>query len=54
MGCETSTATSPTITTPSVPASTSNITDFAVIARQVKQTWPDVQKINKLGAKTFA
>jgi len=45
MGCESSTTASTT---------TSNITDFTVIARQVKQTWPDVQKINKLGAKTFA
>jgi len=49
MGCESSTTASTTTSAP-----TSNITDFAVIARQVKQTWPDVQKINKLGAKTFA
>jgi hypothetical protein len=46
MGCKISSSTS--------PKSASHITDFAVIARQVKQTWPDVQKIDKLGAKTFA
>jgi hypothetical protein len=50
MGCEASTAAA---VTPSTVPST-NITDFAVHARQVKQTWPDVKNINKLGAKTFA
>lgn len=48
MGCESSTTASQT----TVP--TSNVTDFSVIARQVKQTWPDVQMIDKFGAKTFA
>jgi len=50
MGCATSTKTQ----TETTAESTSNITNFAVTARQVKQTWPDVQKINRLGAKTFA
>jgi hypothetical protein len=53
MGCGSSAAT-PT-TASSISALTpATITDFAVHARQVKQTWPDVKKINKLGAKTFA
>ena len=46
MGCQSSTTKS---TTPSLPSM-----DFSVITQQVKQTWPDVQKINKLRAKTFA
>jgi hypothetical protein len=50
MGCESSNTASPTVPT----APTTTITDFTVVARQVKQTWPDIQKINKLGAKTFA
>jgi hypothetical protein len=48
--CESSNTASPPITT----TPTSTITDFAVVAQQVKQTWPDIQKINNLGAKTFA
>ncbi len=48
MGCANS------ATESTIEPSTSHITDFAVAARQVKQTWPDVQNINKLGAKAFA
>ncbi len=51
MGCETSTTASPAVI--NAPA-TSTITDFTVVAQHVKQTWPDIRKINNLGAKTFA
>jgi len=52
MGCGSSDATS--TTTPSTITTNSNTTDFEVIVQQVKQTWPDVKKIDKLGGKTFA
>ncbi|CAF0989740.1 unnamed protein product [Adineta steineri] len=47
MGCGSSNATS-------AAEPNNNITEFAVYARQVKQTWPDIKNIDKLGAKTFA
>jgi hypothetical protein len=52
MGCGSSDATSST--TPSTTATNSNTTDFVVIVQQVKQTWPNVKNIDKLGGKTFA
>ena len=51
MGCETSSATALAVI--NAPAA-STITDFTVVAQHVKQTWPDIQKISNLGAKTFA
>ncbi|CAF3371378.1 unnamed protein product [Rotaria socialis] len=48
MGCMSSSAASRPVIPSSIPG------DFTVIAQQVKQTWPDVKKINKLGEKTFA
>ena len=45
MGCGNSKATS------SVPT-TEN--DMKVLMGQVRQTWPDVKKIDRLGTKTFA
>jgi hypothetical protein len=51
MGCGSSDAIS--TTTPSTTTN-SNTPDFEVIAQQVKQTWPDVKNIDKLGGKTFA
>ncbi|CAF3399891.1 unnamed protein product, partial [Rotaria sp. Silwood2] len=48
MGCGSSNATS--TTTPS----NLQVPDFAVVAQQIKQTWPDVKKIDKLGEKIFA
>ncbi|CAF3862222.1 unnamed protein product [Rotaria sp. Silwood1] len=40
--------------TPTTTQSNLNVPSFAVVAQQVKQTWPDVKKIDRLGAKTFA
>lgn len=30
------------------------IIEFAIIASEVKRTWPDIKKIDRLGEKTFA
>ncbi|UJR31533.1 hypothetical protein I4U23_019022 [Adineta vaga] len=51
MGCGSSSVAS---RKPSISEPSSAVTDFIVLARQVKQTWPDVKKIDSLGAKTFA
>ncbi|CAF1220420.1 unnamed protein product [Rotaria sordida] len=39
---------------PTTIPSNSNIPNFTLVAQQVKQTWPDVKKIDRLGAKIFA
>lgn len=48
MGCGSSKAVSV-----ASPASTTN-TSTTIAIQQVKQTWPDVKKIDKLAEKTFA
>ena len=56
MGCGDSKAASPVLITASTNTTTATVptTEFAVVVQQVKQTWPDVQKIDRFGAKVFA
>ena len=32
----------------------SAVIEFGIVASEVKRTWPDVKKIDRLGEKTFA
>lgn len=55
MGCGSSDTASPVLVDTTSTAATATITtNFTVLAQQVKQTWPDIRKVDKLGAKVFA
>ena len=53
MGCESSTAAIPVPETKPT-LSSANTEDFNLVLEQIKQTWPEIQKISNLSAKVFA
>lgn len=53
MGCESSTVAIPVPETKPILSST-NIKDSNLVLEQIKQTWPEIQKISNLSAKVFA
>lgn len=56
MGCTGSKTAPPVVITEftNVTTTTTAAIDFTVVVQQVKQTWPDVQKIDQFGAKIFS